>query len=539
MAARPFPLRGQGVNPARQAAGLLAAGDPAGAVELLQPYLEEHPDADTGWLTLARALAAMDDWEESLAAARRASRFPRTASMARVEEALAHAGMGDQDRAFRLLAEVRAEGEVDLTAIAVQDRAIRLVEDPRFGELLPGPEEFEDPFAEDMRIIREWRGEGPRGAFGWIARNIGDVDGDGINDVTTSAPDLNEGTGRIYVFSSGTGGLLWKADGTHAGERFGAGIEAAGDVDGDGVPDVIAGGPGAGRAVVFSGDDGSVIHTFRGDSTRAFGQRVSDAGDANGDGFADVVVGAPAPGGGVPGAARVYSGRDGAVLMELRGRDPGDQFGSSVAGGVDEDGRSLLVVGAGGAGERGVGQVLVYRDLDPDPVFVLDADETGAWLGGMFVSVPGDVDGDGVLDVYASDWANAALGPQTGRVYVISGADGSEIITLTGESSGEGFGTSSSDAGDLDGDGYADLAVGAWQHASRAPGGGKISVYSGRTGESMWTITGKVMGETLGFDSTGIGDVDGDGIGDLLVTSAWSFVNGPRSGRVYIIAGKR
>jgi hypothetical protein len=47
------------------------------------------------------------------------------------------------------------------------------------------------------------------------------------------------------------------------------------------------------------------------------------------------------------------------------------------------------------------------------------------------------------------------------------------------------------------------------------------------------------MGETLGFDSTGMGDVDGDGAGDLLVTSAWSFVNGPRSGRVYVVAGRR
>jgi hypothetical protein len=226
------------------------------------------------------------------------------------------------------------------------------------------------------------------------------------------------------------------------------------------------------------------------------------------------------------------------VLLALQGTGDGDQFGSAVAGAVANDGTSLVVVGAGGGGPNGTGRVFVYRDLQADPFFVLDSDETGGWLGGMFVSVPGDVNADGIPDVYASDWANAARGPQTGRIYVLSGADGAHLLTLTGETAGEGFGTSPSDAGDLDGDGYADLAVGAWQHASAAPGGGRISVYSGKTGTLMWTLTGRVMGETLGFDSTGMGDVDGDGVGDLLVTSAWSFVNGPRSGRMYIVAGR-
>ncbi len=536
----PGHLTAQGGNPTQRAAQLLAAGDAEAAVEVLEPFLAEHAEAAAGWLTLARARVAMKSWDEALAAAERAEDFPQTAGAARVERAIALAGRGEGDQAFDLLRRVREEGRVDLTAIAVQSRAAPLTEDPRFSELLPTQEEFADPFVEDVRVIREWRGEAPGGAFGWIARNIGDVDGDGIPDVTTSAPDLNQGTGRIYVFSTGTGERLWSADGDSPGERFGAGIEAAGDVNGDGIPDVIAGGPGTGRAVVFSGRDGEVLRTFRGDPSLSFGRRVSDVGDVNGDGFADVVVGAPGAqgGGGPPGEVRVYSGRDGSVLLALQGTQDGDQFGSSVAGAVGEDGTSFLVVGAGGGGPEGTGRVRVYRDLQPEPFFVLESDETGGWLGGMFVSIPGDVNGDGIPDVYASDWANAAKGPQTGRIYVLSGADGSEIFTLTGEAAGEGFGTSPSDAGDLDGDGFADLAVGAWQHASGAPGGGRISVYSGRSGTLMWTLTGKVMGETLGFDSTGMGDLDGDGIGDLLVTSAWSFVNGPRSGRVYIVAGR-
>ena len=73
---------------------------------------------------------------------------------------------------------------------------------------------------------------------------------------------------------------------------------------------------------------------------------------------------------------------------------------------------------------------------------MIEADETGSALGAMFLSVPGDVDGDGVPDVYASDWSNGAKGPSTGRVYVHSGEDGHRLLTLTGETAGEGFGTS-------------------------------------------------------------------------------------------------
>jgi len=535
------PLPAQQVAPVQRASQLLGGGDPAGAVQVLGPYLAEHPDDGRGWLVLARAHIAREAWDEAVAASDRAASDGSLGDQARVEGALARAGRGQLTEAFEMLLEVKTHNTVDLTALAAQPRAARITGHERYAELLPSVEEYEHPFAEDVRILREWRAEAPGGAFGWIARNIGDVDGDGIADFVTSAPNLESNRGRVYVYSSGSGERLWSADGSAAGDRLGVGIEAAGDVNADGIPDVVAGAPGAGRAFVYSGRDGAPLLTLSGAVDMAFGQHVSDAGDVNGDGHADVVVSAPgspsnpSPG---PGSVWVYSGSDGSALVELEGAEDGDGFGSAVAGATTSDGSSLLVVGAGTAGERGVGRVLVYRDLGREPAFTIEPDETGAWLGGMFVSVPGDVDGDGVPDVYASDWTNSAKGPQTGRVYVHSGADGHRLMALTGDLAGEGFGTSVSDAGDLDGDGHADLAVGAWQHASLAPGGGRISVVSGRTGTRVWTITGKVPGETLGFDSTGIGDVDGDGVGDLLITSAWSSIRGPRSGRVYIVAGK-
>ena len=156
----------------------------------------------------------------------------------------------------------------------------------------------------------------------------------------------------------------------------------------------------------------------------------------------------------------------------------------------------------------------------------------------MFVSVVGDVDADGTPDVYASDWAHDALGAFTGRIFVNSGATGEQLMVKTGEAAGDGFGIGVADAGDLDHDGYDDLIVGAWQHASQAPSGGKSYLYSGKTGDLMQVYTGVVPGETFGFDATGMGDIDGDGIADLLITSARSAINGTWTGRVFIIKGR-
>jgi hypothetical protein len=237
------------------------------------------------------------------------------------------------------------------------------------------------------------------------------------------------------------------------------------------------------------------------------------------------------------GRVYVFSGKDGAVLRILNGSEPGGQFGSSVGGGT-LSGQTWIVVGAPGAGPRRTGRTFAFRGTGGDPVVTIESDSTGAALGAMFVSVIGDVNHDGTADIYSSDYPNAARGPSTGRVYVHSGRDGSRLLTLTGEGPGNGFGVGPADAGDVNGDGYDDLAVGAWQYAGAAPSGGKIYVLSGRDGSVLMTVTGNVPGETLGFDSTGLGDVNGDGVPDLLVTSAWSAINGFRSGRVFIISGR-
>lgn len=409
----------------------------------------------------------------------------------------------------------------------------------------PAAEDYSHPFVENVNIIHEWDGEAAGDQFGWIARVLGDVDGDGVNDFVTAAPtkDIHgENAGRIYAYSGATGALLWSVDGA-PGDQLGTGLDAAGDVNGDGVADVVAGAPDVDTAYVYSGRDGRLLMTLRGEvKGDRFGEHVAAAGDVDGDGYADILVGAPGNNANGKGAGRayVYSGRDGHLLLTLNGERAGDAFGSTVAGYADDKHR-FLVVGAPHAGRRQTGRVYVYRDLAAHAgaahaAFVIDADSTGVALGFMFVSVLGDVDGDGVPDIFASDWSDAGKGPRTGKAYVYSGRTGRRLYALAGETAGESFGATQSVAGDVDGDGGADLIVGSWQYSAAAEGSGRAYLYDGRDGRLLRTYTCRIPGDAFGFDAVGMGAFDDVGEAELLITSAWSGVHGHHSGRVFLIS---
>jgi hypothetical protein len=519
----------------------IQSGDFAAAAKLLEEITKAEPTNPAAWRLLGLAYHSQGDLDRALAAHLESTKFPQTAPIGFYNAACIHALRGERDQAFQYLNQAESTGSIDLAQMDADKDLESLRSDTRYLELRPPAKSFEDSFVEPVRVLQQWKGDAALGQFGWIARDIGDVDRDGAHDVVTSAPTLSiagRTEGRVYVYSSRSGKLLWQATG-QPGDQLGLGVEAAGDFDADGTPDVIAGAPGRDVAFVYSGKDGRVLRTLTGQRGEGFGSSVAGVGDLDGDGHTEVIVGAPQAGAAdrLTGRAFVFSSKSEAPMLVLQGEHAAHRFGSACAGSLRGTTR-MIVVGAPDAGEGARGRVYAY-DGAGALRFAIDADASGAELGGMFVSVVGDVDADGVDDVYASDWSDGTLGGATGRVYVHSGKSGERVFALTGTVAGEGFGIGSADCGDTDGDGHADLLIGTWQHGSAARSGGKCSLYSGKTKSILRTITCKVPGDTFGFDATGIGDVDGDGAVDYLVTSAWSRVIGSRAGRMFILAGSR
>ncbi len=403
-----------------------------------------------------------------------------------------------------------------------------------------------DAFLEDVRVLHEWTGETPGEQFGWVTRKVGDLDGDGVIDFASTAPTRRTNgpnSGHVAVYSSRSGKRLFAWDGKR-NEQFGNSVAHAGDVNADGTPDVVVGAPAGGRkpgrAYVYSGKDGSVLLELTAEEAGdRFGLKVCSIGDLDGDGHADVAVGAPSCASTGKDAGRVYaySGKSGDVLFTIDGKAAGDNFGSAIDGNRDADDPQLVV---GAMKQGGTGRGYVYRLSAKDgatPFFTIEPDETAANLGQYFAVYCGDVDGDGTGDVAMTDWNNAAGGPGTGRLYVHSGKTGERVLTLTGDKPGAGFGTSISDAGDVDGDGRADFIVGSWQHPEGGASAGRCTLRSGKDGRVLATYTSTQPGDTLGFDATGVGDVDGDGGIDFVLSSAWSGIRGARSGRVFLVAG--
>ena len=545
--ALPSPAQGPpaGTPPeVTRAQAQLSAGHVDSTIATLEDFFRRTPNAMAGRLLLGNAYRQKGDLDKALAAFALV-RQPRPARLQAIFAVAAiHAGRNRIDEALDSLRVLKQTGAFDMDLVQTTPGFEKLLEDPRVTSVMFQPADFANPFVEPVKIIHEWLGETKGDQFSWIARGIGDVDGDRVSEIVTSAPSFGAngqpaGPGKVYVYSGKTGTLLWAQTGS-PNERLGTGLEGAGDVDGDGAGDVVAGAPGSGKAYVYSGRDGRVLFVLTGEAPNdGFGRSASGAGDVNGDGRSDVIIGAPGANtnGQSSGRAYVFSGKDGARLFTLDGEAAGDAFGSIVAG--QKGGRRTpILVGAPGAGPRNTGRVYAFDAMTRTAKWAIDSDSSGAALGAMFTSIVGDVNGDTVPDVYASDFAHAASGPSTGRVYLHSGADGRRLFQLTGERAGDGFGIGSADVGDVNRDGFDDVLVGAWQHSSAAQSGGKVYLYSGKDGSLLRAITGRVPGETFGFDATGVGDVDGDGVVDFLLTSTWSNIKGFRSGRMFVVSGR-
>lgn len=502
------------------------AGDHEGAVRILREVVRANETDGASWEALGSSLHALGRFEEAALAHERAAATPALAARAGYNVACALARLGRSEDALARLRQAVAAGFGDRGLLATDTDLDPLREDPRFAGLLPPLLEDSEAFAERPRVLHTFVGRGANEQFGWVARAVGDLDGDGAIDFASTAPGAAGGNGRVDVFSSRSGRLLFSAAG-EAGWGLGNSVAGGLDVDKDGTPDVVTGAPSASRALVLSGKDGRVLHTLAGAPGEQFGLKVCLLEDLDGDASAEVAVTARNAGGG-RGRVVVFSGASGAELFRIDGEAQGEQLGSAVDATLD-GGQHLLAVGA-----MGVRRCDVFRcgARGAEKLFSIRGGAGAANLGQYFVTFLGDVDGDGTSDVFASDWMDSN---GTGRVYVHSGRTGERLLEIPGEP-GEQFGTSASSCGDADGDGHADLVVGAWQSALGAPSGGRCALHSGKDGSLLAMWTGLQGGDTLGFDAVGLGDVDGDGSPDFLLSAAWSTLAQARQGRVFLVA---
>ncbi len=380
-------------------------------------------------------------------------------------------------------------------------------------------------FVQPVHVLHTFHGPttGKGAFFGWAVSELRDVNGDGVTDVVIG--EVNGGSklrGRVWVYSGRSGHLLFHRSG-RAGEQNGYAIADAGDVNGDGVPDVISGAPGRakaiGRAYVYSGATGRTIARLRGHRHGdAFGAAVSGAGDVNGDGVPDLLVGAPGNGA-TAGHAYVISGRTHHVIRVLSAHRRGDEFGAGTAHTADLNGDGVddLIVGASGA-RPGHGAVYVYSGRTGVRLFRIHGERGNVAFGQFFVAGVGDVNRDGVPDVYVGDYGSNNAGKAGGFAAVYSGRDGARLHAWRG-AAGEGMGPGRS-AGDVNGDGVPDIIVGNYTSSDGAPAAGKVQVFSGATGKRLRAITSTTPNENLGFDAVGIGDTNGNGTPDFLVSAA-------------------
>jgi hypothetical protein len=370
------------------------------------------------------------------------------------------------------------------------------------------------------------RGSASGDAVGASVAAAGDVDGDGVVDYAIGAPGSDWAApqgGRASVYSGASGLLLYAAGGTLT-ERLGQSIAAAGDVDMNGSADVIAGGPfyssgGAiGRVQVYGGPTGALLRELYGTGSSRFGTGVAGIGDVDLDGHDDLLVGAPGDDttGADRGSATVFAGADGSVIRVHYGVDTFDELGVSVAsaGDVDMDGVPDYAAGALNGGSESNGSVYVYSGA------------TGAVLHTVVGNSPfdqccvvagvGDIDQDGHADFAVGAHRDDQAFNDGGSVYVFAGASGALLHHWTGESATAAFGFAVAAAGDHDGDGVPDVAVGAWHtDAGGFVDNGRVYVLSGASGGVLESISGGSMQEEVGCSVAGLGDLNGDGRADL------------------------
>jgi uncharacterized protein (TIGR02145 family) len=397
--------------------------------------------------------------------------------------------------------------------------------------------------------------------MGWSVASAGDINGDGYSDVIIGAHNYDNGhtnEGKIFVYQGSAMGIITtevaSVEGNQANAQLGASVASAGDVNGDGFSDVIVGAFRfgnftEGRAYVFHGSASGVsnISNATRESNQAdaqMGISVANAGDVNGDGYNDVIVGVVGYNNGQykEGAAFMYYGSIngiGSTATILESNVELALLGESVssAGDINGDGFSDIIVGAYkySNGQANEGAAYIYYGsalgINPTPT-IIESNKADTEFG-ISVSAAGDVNGDGYSDVIVGAFKYDNGESDEGAFYVyhggVSGINTTAATVHESNQSDANFGTKVSKAGDVNGDGFCDVIVSAPPFDNGQFDEGAAFVYYGSaSGISLATSAFLEKNQAYAFMGNSIasaGDVNGDGYGDVIV-GAYKYDNG-------------
>jgi hypothetical protein len=404
----------------------------------------------------------------------------------------------------------------------------------------------------------------PGDLFGWSVAGAGDLDGDGYDDVIVGAPDVDDvatDAGAAYAYFGTATGLDLSTEtkltvsGGAADDALGTAVAGLGDLDGDGYDDLGVGAPGdddaatdGGAVYLWSGgasglSGGTRLTASTAEASDAFGTSLGGQVDVDDDGYDDIVVGAPGRDSGA-GVALVYlgssSGLSSSSELELSASDAasGDGFGTAVAGAgdLDDDGHDDIAVGAPGLDQADTDAGGVYLYFGSSAGIDTDSEQqVTSWEGassdafGSVLAGPGDSDGDGWSEVVVGVPGLDDNGAESGGLSVL---EQSREGFGSDTSARDAFGQSVSSAGDIDGDGHDDIIVGAFSaNAAYVYYGTPAGVSTA----SEQILTASDGGGEFGYSVSGGGDLDGDGYDDVVVGAP---NNGSSShGAVYIYYG--